>query len=1183
MRALAFTLFLLLPGLGLAQEIAPEQTERDRSYLTGLIEDNLSGAGREIRLDGFAGALSSRATFDTLTIADENGVWITLRKGALAWDRGALLTGRIAIDELSAAEIDLARLPGSVSDGSPAPEAKPFALPDLPVSVKIGKVRAEKLHLGAPVLGQEVALRLEGALSLAGGEGSADLKAERIDGTRGQVALKGSYANGTRQLLLDLLLDEGPKGIAATLIGLPDQPALTLSASGVGPIDDFAADILLSTDGARRLSGKVAVKTQAKTAGAEPETGFSVQLAGDVSPLLAPEYRGFFGEDVTLAATGARTPSGMLSLSALDLRAKAIALSGQVDLLPSGLPERFGLDVKLGLEGGADVLLPLSGEKTWLRKGTLRLNYDRTKGDGWKLTANLDALRRNSMTLGRATLSGSGRIGQPALGASAGGTLRLAARDLAFDDPALAKAVGTTLTASTVFHWQEGKPLNLPVLHATAQNFAVDGRLSLADLAGGIDLSGQMKVRHEALETLSALAGRALSGQIEGRVSGQYTLLTGAFDATLDIAGQDLHLDQPQADALLAGAAQIALAARRDETGLTLRKFTAQAAGVSVQASGTVSSEASDLAATLHLPDLARLGRGYGGALNATATLSGAEGARRVALEGEGVNLAVAQAELNRILAGESRFSAQLAESAQGFRLASLSLAGPQLSLKAKARDGAQAAVLDVNARLANAALLAPGFPGPVAISGNVRDEFGRYKLDLSGTGPGNTRAKVAGTLSADFANADLALTGGTETALANAFIAPMSVQGPLSFDLRLAGKPGLSALSGQLTGTGLRFVAPRLGQKLENITLRSTLANGSVQIDLRAQVGAGGTLSLSGPVNLSAPFASQLSLVLDRARLRDPELYDTQVSGQLAITGPLTGGGRIAGALSLSETELRIPSSGLSGAAAIPDITHRNEPAAVHATRQRAGLIAQKSPSSERAGASIGLDITVSAPRQIFVRGRGLDAELGGSVRLTGSTANIVPAGQFNLIRGRLDVLGKRFTLTEGQVAMQGALVPWILFKATTEQDDVAITLAIEGNATEPALHLTSSPELPEEEVLARLLFNKGLSNLSALQAAQLASAVATLAGKGGEGIVSRLRQGFGLDDLDVGTDESGNATVRAGKYLSENIYSDVAVDSAGKAEINLNLDISSHLTARGTVGSTGESSLGLFFEKDY
>ncbi|MBD3786334.1 MAG: translocation/assembly module TamB domain-containing protein, partial [Sphingomonadales bacterium] len=331
------------------------------------------------------------------------------------------------------------------------------------------------------------------------------------------------------------------------------------------------------------------------------------------------------------------------------------------------------------------------------------------------------------------------------------------------------------------------------------------------------------------------------------------------------------------------------------------------------------------------------------------------------------------------------------------------------------------------------------------------------------------------------------------------------------------------------------------------------------------------------------APFAADLRIALDRARLRDPDLYDTRVSGDLGISGPLTGGARIAGALTLSDTELRVPSGGLGGVGAIPDITHLNETSAERQTRQRAGLIQDQSAESAGTGSVFPLDITISAPRRIFVRGRGLDAELGGSLRVTGTSAEVVPIGEFGLIRGRLDVLAKRFTLDEGQIALQGALVPWILFQATTQQDDYAITLALMGPATAPELTISSSPELPEEEVLARLLFDKGLSNLSPLQAVQLATAVASLAGKGGAGLVSKLRQGTGLDDLDVGTDAEGNATLRAGKYLSERVYTDVAIDSQGKTEINLNLDVTKSVTARGSVGSDGSGGIGIFLERDY
>ena len=93
----------------------------------------------------------------------------------------------------------------------------------------------------------------------------------------------------------------------------------------------------------------------------------------------------------------------------------------------------------------------------------------------------------------------------------------------------------------------------------------------------------------------------------------------------------------------------------------------------------------------------------------------------------------------------------------------------------------------------------------------------------------------------------------------------------------------------------------------------------------------------------------------------------------------------------------------------------------------------------------------------------------------------------------------------------------------------------------------------------------------------------MATLAGRGGEGVVSQLRDGFGLDDLDVTTTDSGATAVRAGKYLSENIYSDVTAASDGTADISLNIDITPNLKGKATLGSDGDSGIGLFYEKDY
>jgi translocation and assembly module TamB len=193
------------------------------------------------------------------------------------------------------------------------------------------------------------------------------------------------------------------------------------------------------------------------------------------------------------------------------------------------------------------------------------------------------------------------------------------------------------------------------------------------------------------------------------------------------------------------------------------------------------------------------------------------------------------------------------------------------------------------------------------------------------------------------------------------------------------------------------------------------------------------------------------------------------------------------------------------------------------------------------------------------------------------------VPSGAFNLIRGRLDILGKRLNLTEATLTLEGDFVPTVAVAASNESDEITSFVRIDGPATAPVVSFSSNPQLPEEEVLSRLLFGRGIDTISALQAARLASAVATLADRGGGGIIGRLRQGFGLDDLDVQTGANGGATVTAGKYISEKVYTEVEVDDAGQSQINLNLDLTDSVTVRARTGSTGETGLGIFFEKDY
>ncbi|MFL4470397.1 translocation/assembly module TamB domain-containing protein [Tateyamaria armeniaca] len=301
-----------------------------------------------------------------------------------------------------------------------------------------------------------------------------------------------------------------------------------------------------------------------------------------------------------------------------------------------------------------------------------------------------------------------------------------------------------------------------------------------------------------------------------------------------------------------------------------------------------------------------------------------------------------------------------------------------------------------------------------------------------------------------------------------------------------------------------------------------------------------------------------------------------------MSINGALTGGARIAGTINVGETTVQVPASTVSTLGSIPDITHIGATRPVMRTRARAGLIRETTSSGGR-GVAYPLDITVNAPSRIFVRGRGIDAELGGGLRITGSSADTISTGQIDLIRGRLSILNKRFELDEGRVELQGRFEPFLRLVAATSTSSGTARIIVEGAVDDPAVTFEATPEAPQDQVLAQIFFGRDISQLSAFQALQLASAVARLAGQGGEGVVSQLRGSFGLDDLDVTTDEDGNAAVRAGKYISENVYTDVTVGGTEGPEVSLNIDLTPNITARGSVAADGSTGVGIFIEKDY
>ena len=330
--------------------------------------------------------------------------------------------------------------------------------------------------------------------------------------------------------------------------------------------------------------------------------------------------------------------------------------------------------------------------------------------------------------------------------------------------------------------------------------------------------------------------------------------------------------------------------------------------------------------------------------------------------------------------------------------------------------------------------------------------------------------------------------------------------------------------------------------------------------------------------------FPADLSVRINEVRYTDGAFLTTTISGQLAINGPLVGGGgTLSGRIDIGHTEVSVAEGlGFGAEATLEQVSHVRPPPRVAETLRRAAVGAPNPPEATgRSG--LQLDLRVVARNRIFVRGRGLDVELGGELRITGPTTDIRPVGEFDLRRGRLDVIGQRIEFQEGSLQLLGDLDPRINFVARTTSGDVTAIVTVTGRASEPEIVFSSEPPLPQEEVLSHLLFNRASQSLSPFQAAQLAAAAAELAGRGGNGILSQIRNSLGLDDLDIITDEEGDAALSAGRYFGEDVYVDVQTTADGRSKIELVYDINERLTARGAVATDGNTTLGIFFERDF
>lgn len=467
-----------------------------------------------------------------------------------------------------------------------------------------------------------------------------------------------------------------------------------------------------------------------------------------------------------------------------------------------------------------------------------------------------------------------------------------------------------------------------------------------------------------------------------------------------------------------------------------------------------------------------------------------------------------------------------------------------------------------------------------------LRDEVGITNLSLSNAD--GLAIDANGTIPLLRDGLDLSLQGRLPLSVANVVLAERGARatGVANIQVSARGRVAQPDIRGTVRLANGAFVDPLSNIRLEDLQFLGVFSGARLTIrELSARNSRGGTLAASGSISLDTVAGLPIDLTgqVRKFRYTDGLIFSTIADADIALNGRLRGRAELSGAVTIGKTEITLPRKlGGSGVARL-DVAHINAPFEVRQTLARAERRLDGARTPPARSGDMALNLVLNAPRQIFLRGRGIDAELGGQVLIGGTLGKPAPVGRFDLVRGRINLLGQRIDLTEGGIGLTGTLDPQLDLAARTQTDAVTAMVQVSGNVSAPEITISSTPELPQDEVLARILFDRPLAELSALQVARLAAAAAELTGRGGLSFWERLRRNTGLDDLDFRTEADGETALRAGKYLQDNLYSTIEVNSRGESEVSLNLDISDALRARTTLDLRGNTSIGLFYEKDY
>jgi autotransporter translocation and assembly factor TamB len=406
------------------------------------------------------------------------------------------------------------------------------------------------------------------------------------------------------------------------------------------------------------------------------------------------------------------------------------------------------------------------------------------------------------------------------------------------------------------------------------------------------------------------------------------------------------------------------------------------------------------------------------------------------------------------------------------------------------------------------------------------------------------------------------------------------SMSGVAEVELHLEGTPAQPKVTGSIGVENGGYENARSGTLLKDVDILLNAGTRGLVIEkATASDGEEGTAVADGwlEVDPAKDFPFQVGVTFEKLKLIRHDWGTAGGKGRAQLKGSFSNG-VLSGNVQVETGEFRIPDRLPPD---IPDleVTEINGPNPTMTT------------SPERTiddDPYLDFDLRLKSDGHFFVRGRGLESEWAGELRLTGTSDEPAITGDLSVERGRFNFMDKRFTLTQGKITFNGMAhpSPFLDVMAESNAKDMTAHLHLVGPLRAPEIKLSSDPPFPTDEVLSRLLFGQSMNRISPLQAIQLAQTLNAMRGRNSLDLLGTTRKLLKIDQLEVKQSGENNdeTSIAAGKYLRDDVYIEVERSlGPGGTKASVEWELSPHVSVETEIGANAESGVGINWKWDY